>query len=87
MSDQPVLQPERRMPNPAARASAPWQIPDGAAEAIVRQAIETGYAMIDTAAIYRNEAGVGKGIGQHNDIFLQTKIWNESQGTSGPRSL
>jgi 2,5-diketo-D-gluconate reductase A len=36
--------------------------------------------MIDTAAIYRNEVGVGKGIGQQSDIFLQTKIWNESQG-------
>ena len=46
----------------------------------VKTALETGYWLIDTAAIYENEEGVGKGIGDWSDIFLQTKVWNESQG-------
>ncbi|WP_128892090.1 aldo/keto reductase [Erythrobacter sp. HKB08] len=57
-----------------------WEIDqDDAAEA-VRTAIDAGYWLIDTAAIYQNERGVGEGIGDWSDIFLQTKIWNESQG-------
>nr|WP_137676247.1 aldo/keto reductase [Parerythrobacter lutipelagi] len=57
-----------------------WEIePDAAAEA-VSTALDAGYWLVDTAAIYRNEEGVGEGIGKWSDIFLQTKIWNESQG-------
>lgn len=79
MSDQPVLRmnDERDIPQ---LGFGTWQIPDMDAAAIVHQAIDAGYAMIDTAAIYRNEVGVGKGIGNRSNIFLQTKIWNESQG-------
>ena len=57
-----------------------WQIEDDKAPEAVRTAIDVGYWMIDTAAIYKNERGVGEGIGDWSDIFLQTKIWNESQG-------
>ena len=46
----------------------------------VQIALDTGYWMVDTAAVYQNERGVGKGIGDWSDIFLQTKIWNDSQG-------
>ncbi|WP_271078397.1 aldo/keto reductase [Aurantiacibacter sp. MUD61] len=46
----------------------------------VKTAIETGYWLIDTAAVYENEEGVGKGIGDWSDIFLQTKVWNDDQG-------
>lgn len=57
-----------------------WEIePEDAAEA-VKTAIDAGYWLIDTAAIYGNEKEVGEGIGDWSDIFLQTKIWNESQG-------
>ena len=35
--------------------------------------------MVDTAAIYQNERGVGDGL-DAREVFLQTKIWNESQG-------
>lgn len=52
---------------------------DDAAKA-VNTAINAGYWLIDTAAIYQNERGVGEGIGKWSDIFLQTKIWNDSQG-------
>ncbi len=57
-----------------------WQIDDDKAAQPVRIALETGYWMVDTAAVYKNERGVGEGIGDWSDIFLQTKIWNESQG-------
>ena len=57
-----------------------WQIEEEDAPKAVRTALETGYWLIDTAAIYKNEKGVGEGIGDWSDIFLQTKIWNESQG-------
>ncbi|MBX7496587.1 aldo/keto reductase [Qipengyuania sp. 6B39] len=57
-----------------------WQIEEEDAPDAVKTALETGYWLVDTAAIYQNERGVGKGIGEWADIFLQTKIWNESQG-------
>ncbi|MDA9918473.1 aldo/keto reductase [Erythrobacter sp.] len=57
-----------------------YKIDDDKAPEAVKIALETGYWMVDTAAIYGNEPGVGKGIGEWSDIFLQTKIWNDSQG-------
>ncbi len=46
----------------------------------VKTAVDVGYWLIDTAAVYENEEGVGKGLGDWSDIFLQTKIWNDRQG-------
>ncbi|HSP37945.1 MAG TPA: aldo/keto reductase [Frankiaceae bacterium] len=50
----------------------------------VRTAIESGYRLIDTAAAYQNEEGVGKAIADsgvsRNDLFLTTKLWNADQG-------
>ena len=57
-----------------------YKIDDADAPDAVKMALETGYWLVDTAAIYQNETGVGKGVGDWADIFLQTKIWNESQG-------
>ena len=57
-----------------------YQIEEEEAPEAIKTALETGYWLVDTAAIYQNERGVGKGIGDWADIFLQTKIWNESQG-------
>ncbi|WP_420607140.1 aldo/keto reductase [Novosphingopyxis sp.] len=53
---------------------------DGDAESAVRKAVDIGYRLVDTAAIYRNEKGVGAGLKDHDDIWLTTKVWNESQG-------
>ena len=48
-------------------------------EASVRSALEAGYRLIDTAAIYRNERAVGRGIRSsgvpREEIFLTTKLW------------
>ena len=53
---------------------------DADAERAVKQAVEIGYQLVDTAAIYKNERGVGAGLKGHDDIWLTTKVWNESQG-------
>ncbi|MBX7513304.1 aldo/keto reductase [Qipengyuania sp. GH38] len=57
-----------------------YKIDEDKAPEAVSTAIDVGYWLIDTAAIYQNEKGVGKGVGEWSDIFLQTKVWNESQG-------
>lgn len=50
----------------------------------VRTAIESGYRLIDTAAAYQNEEGVGKAIADsgvaRDDLFITTKLWNADQG-------
>jgi diketogulonate reductase-like aldo/keto reductase len=50
----------------------------------VTWAIEDGYRLIDTAAIYRNETGVGRAIASsdvpRSDLFVTTKLWNTDQG-------
>ena len=50
-----------------------WQIEDNGAADAVGTALETGYRHIDTASIYGNEVGVGRGIATSSvpreDIF------------------
>lgn len=50
----------------------------------VKWALEAGYRHIDTASIYKNEEGVGQGIGEspvdRADIFVVSKVWNSDQG-------
>ena len=60
-----------------------WQAPDGnVAEKAVLDALEAGYRHIDTAAIYKNEASVGRAIKKsgikREELFLTTKLWNDS---------
>ncbi|MGH3314062.1 MAG: aldo/keto reductase [Streptomyces sp.] len=61
-----------------------WQVPDDEAESAVGTALETGYRSIDTAAIYENETGTGKGIASsgvpREELFVTTKLWNSEQG-------
>ncbi|TWK80206.1 aldo/keto reductase [Bacillus paralicheniformis] len=50
----------------------------------VKAAIKNGYRSIDTAAIYQNEEGVGKGIKEagvpREELFITSKVWNSDQG-------
>ncbi len=50
----------------------------------VSYAFEAGYRHIDTAAVYRNEAGVGEAIKNHpldrTEVFITSKVWNSDQG-------
>ena len=61
-----------------------WRVPDDEADAAVAEALRVGYRSIDTAAIYGNEAGVGRGIVAsgvpRQEIFLTTKLANSEQG-------
>jgi 2,5-diketo-D-gluconate reductase A len=54
-------------------------------ERIVSDALEVGYRHLDTAAIYGNEAGVGRAIEKsgipRDELFVTTKLWNSDQGT------
>lgn len=47
----------------------------------VKWAIESGYAHIDTATIYKNERSVGEAIKEcgvnRNEVFITTKVWND----------
>ena len=62
-----------------------WQIEDQkVCEDTVVKAIQTGYRMIDTAAIYQNEVGVGKAIQNsgvnRDDLFITSKVWVQDSG-------
>jgi 2,5-diketo-D-gluconate reductase A len=61
-----------------------FQIPDAETEAAVTTALQAGYRSIDTAAIYRNEVGVGKALAEsgiaRDELYVTTKLWNEEQG-------
>jgi len=62
-----------------------WKVEDGA-EVVrsVEAAIRHGYRSIDTAAAYKNEAGVGDGVRNsgipREEMFITTKIFNSDQG-------
>lgn len=57
-----------------------WQVPDDEAERAVATALEAGYRSIDTASVYGNESGTGKGIAAsgipREEVFVTTKLWN-----------
>ncbi len=61
-----------------------FQVPPAETQAVVEEALEAGYRHIDTAAAYRNEAGVGAAIEasgiDREDVFVTTKLWNDQQG-------
>ncbi len=66
-----------------------WQTPDGeTAAASVAEAIKVGYRLIDTAACYGNEQGVGEGIRRgmaeagvrREELFVTSKVWNTERG-------
>jgi diketogulonate reductase-like aldo/keto reductase len=62
-----------------------FQIPDeNECENCVLDAIETGYRLIDTAAVYMNETAVGKAIKKcgvaREELFITTKLWVQDAG-------
>ena len=66
-----------------------WQLrPDDAYDS-VKEAIKTGYRLIDTAKIYRNEEAVGRAIKDsglpRDKLFVTTKLWNSDQGYDSAR--
>src|SRR6476469_6988383 len=58
-------------------------------ERSVRDAIDVGYRLIDTAQSYGNEEAVGKAIKNSNvkreELFITTKLWIQSNGYEGTK--
>jgi len=61
-----------------------FQVPPAETEAAVTRALEVGYRHIDTAAAYRNEAGVARAIAavglDRSEVFITTKLFNDDHG-------
>lgn len=61
-----------------------WQMSNPEAADAVEHALSVGYRLIDTAAIYGNEKGVGEGVErstvEREDMFVTTKLWNDNHG-------
>lgn len=61
-----------------------WQVENDVIVPTIHKAIEAGYRLIDTAAIYGNETGVGEAIKtcglDRNELFITTKLWNDRHG-------
>jgi 2,5-diketo-D-gluconate reductase A len=56
-----------------------WRVPNEASIPAVAKALDVGYRHIDTAALYRNEEGVGQAIRASGvpraEVFVTTKLW------------
>jgi 2,5-diketo-D-gluconate reductase A len=61
-----------------------FQVPDEQTAAAVDTALQVGYRLIDTAAMYRNEAGVGTALARsglsRDEVFITTKLNNNAHG-------
>ncbi|MCQ9163085.1 MULTISPECIES: aldo/keto reductase [unclassified Arthrobacter] len=62
-----------------------FQIPPEETRVAVGEALAAGYRHIDTAAAYRNEAGVGAALAEsgipRDEVFVTTKLRNGEQGS------
>ena len=54
-----------------------YQVPDAHVAMVVRAGQDIGFRLVDTAAIYHNERGVGEGLDA--ETFVTTKLWNDRQ--------
>ena len=61
-----------------------FQTPEDETADAVEAALRTGYRLIDTAAIYGNERGVGEALRRsgldRSEVFLETKVWISDYG-------
>jgi 2,5-diketo-D-gluconate reductase A len=59
-----------------------FQVPPEDTEEVVVQALDVGYRHIDTAAMYRNERGVGQAVERsgldRSEVFVTSKLNNDS---------
>lgn len=65
------------------------RLDNGAVEAVVYEALNAGFRLIDTAVNYENEAGVGRAIRDsllpREDVFITTKLPGRDHGTDSVR--
>ena len=61
-----------------------YQIENSKTEECVTNALKTGYRLIDTAASYKNEEGVGRALKNsgisRKELFITTKLWVQDTG-------
>ncbi len=58
--------------------------------AVFCRAVEAGYRLFDTAAVYGTESQTGEGLRQsgcpREQLFVTTKLWNQNQGHDAARA-
>jgi diketogulonate reductase-like aldo/keto reductase len=61
-----------------------FQTPPDVTSDAVEEALRVGYRLVDTAAAYFNERGVGEGIQRsgvdRDELFIETKVWINDYG-------
>ncbi|MHA7181209.1 aldo/keto reductase [Arthrobacter sp. MDB2-24] len=63
-----------------------YKVPPADTAHLCSTALEAGYRLLDTAALYGNEAGVGEAArayletGDRKDLFVTSKVWNDDHG-------
>jgi 2,5-diketo-D-gluconate reductase A len=61
-----------------------FEVPAAETVQTVSHALKTGYRLLDTAAMYRNESQVGEAISRsgidRSALFVTTKVWNSDHG-------
>lgn len=65
-----------------------YKVPADDAQALCTLALEAGYRLLDTAALYGNEEGVGRAVREavtaghveRSDVFVTSKVWNDRHG-------
>lgn len=62
-----------------------WKTPDGeGAVSAVKAAVGMGYRHFDTAAAYKNEAGIGQAVKEvsidRSQLFITSKVWTTERG-------
>jgi 2,5-diketo-D-gluconate reductase A len=66
-----------------------FQVPPEDTAEVVAMALATGYRAIDTAAAYKNEAGVAEGVArsdlERDDVYITTKLGNGDHGLDPAR--
>ena len=67
-----------------------WQVRDADVTPAVLSALEAGYRHIDTAQVYRNEAGVGRALASaglpRDEVYVATKLWNDHHHRADARA-
>ncbi len=63
-----------------------YKVPPEDTENLCSTALDVGYRLLDTAALYGNEDGVGAAArtyletGDRQDLFVTSKVWNDDHG-------
>ncbi len=63
-----------------------YKVPPEETQELCTTAFAAGYRLVDTAALYGNEAGVGAAVrsylasGERDDLFVTSKVWNDAHG-------